>query len=92
MENRRVGKGFKWSMNEETGMGTRRTEGYTIDNLDTKRLKETNDNFEKVFVLIRNELEANASRCCDDNNDRLHLCQVLADSLHTNGIFRRSKQ
>ena len=90
MKNQRMGKGFKWFMEENTGFGVRHTEGYTVDDLDTKQLAEAEDSFEKVFVIIRDELEANESRCCDDKGDRLHLCQVLADSLHDKGIFRRS--
>ena len=56
------------------------------DDLDTKTVDLAKDNYEKVFVLIRDKLEENGY---DDQNDRLSLTQSLADLLRQNCLIRK---
>lgn len=74
----RNGPGYSWSHKMKTGFGTRHESGYTVDNLDTKNLSETENLFEKVFVLARESLLKNQSRCMDSETDRLQCCHDLA--------------
>jgi hypothetical protein len=92
MENekkKRVGPGIQWSNIQETGYGEREVAGYSIDNLDSKKLEETTSSFEKLFVVIRGVLENNEQCCCDSEQDRLTLCQLLADSIRENSLIPR---
>jgi len=73
----RLGPGIKWQ--DVTSRSI--ISGYTVDNLNTKSLEDTDSPFEKLFVLIREELLKNESRCMDSEEDRLHLCQVVSDKL-----------
>ena len=52
-----------------------------VDNLDTKDMSQAENNYEKVFVTIRNALESNEQFCCDDEQDRLALTQIITDSI-----------
>ena len=58
-----------------------------IDNLDTKTLEQAENEYEQVFITIRNVLENNEQFCCDDENDRLSLTQVVTDLLKQGGLI-----
>ena len=73
----RVKRGFKWKM--ETSFGI--SEGFTLDDLDTKNLEQAENDFEIAFITIRRTLEENESRCLDDEMDRLQVCQEVARSI-----------
>ena len=60
-----------------------------IDNLDTKRFDQAENNYEKAFVTIRVALENNEQFCCDDEKDRLALSQVVTDLLKQNLLIRK---
>ena len=77
----RRGKGCAWSL--ETSSAT--VNGYTVDNLDKKLMDEATDDFERVFITLRKVLEQNESRCMDSEEDRLDVCQKVAEE------FRRSR-
>ena len=85
--NVRKGKGFSWTLEESTGFGTREVTGFTVDNLDTKQIGDVGSSYEKAFVLIRTALESRESYCMDNEEERLQICQDIADSLRSNGIF-----
>lgn len=75
----RSGKGIRWQSVNKTCMGESIATGYTVDNLDTKRPEEAENKFELLFITIRKTLENHESRCLDDENDRLNVCQELAN-------------
>ena len=62
---------------------------HEVDNLDTKNIKEAENNYEKVFVTIRTALENNEQFCCDDEQDRLALTQVVTDLLKKDFLIRK---
>ena len=63
-----------------------------IDNLDTKTLEQAENEYEQVFITIRNVLENNEQFCCDDENDRLSLAQSIADILRQNMLIRKGEK
>ncbi len=65
------------------------SEFHEIDNLDTKSKDQAANNYEKVFILIRKTLEENNSLCCDDERDRLEICQIVTDCLSQNLVIRK---
>jgi transcription termination factor Rho len=64
-------------------------EFHEVDNLDTKNLDQAENNYEKVFVTIRTALESNEQFCCDDEQDRLALTQVVTDLLKQDLLIRK---
>ena len=56
------------------------------DDLDTKTIELAENNYERVFVLIRDKLNEIGY---DDQNDRLSLTQSLADLLRQNCLIRK---
>ena len=62
---------------------------HEIDNLDTKTLNEAEDNYERVFITVREALSKNEQYCCDDQGDRLSIAQVVADVLRQGGLIRK---
>lgn len=81
----RNGKNLKTIIEDEY----RTSEFSETDNLNTKSLVEAEDSYEKVFITIRKVLESNEQFCCDDENDRLSIAQVVADSLRQNSLIRK---
>ena len=65
---------------------------HEIDNLDTKTLEEAEDNYEKVFITVREAFSKNEQYCCDDENDRLSLAQVVTDLLKQGGLIRKESK
>tara|TARA_E500000331_G_scaffold357503_1_gene419414 strand:+ start:201 stop:473 length:273 start_codon:yes stop_codon:yes gene_type:complete len=61
---------------------------HETDNLHVKKLQETENVYEKVFVMIRSALEQNEQYCCDDEDDRLSVAQIITDELHRSGLIR----
>ena len=62
---------------------------HEVDNLDTKSFNQAENNYEKTFVVIRKALEENEQFCCDDEDDRLSLAQIITDSLKQKFIIRK---
>ena len=60
---------------------------HEIDNLDTKTLEDAENNYEKVFITVREALSKNEQYCCDNENDRLSLTQVVTDLLKQGGLI-----
>ena len=63
---KRSGPGYNWSMSISHFGAENQTTGYTIDNLDTKKLEEVSGTFEKTFIHIREVLDE-----CYDLDSRL---------------------
>ena len=64
---------------------------HDIDNLDTKTLEQAENNYEEVFVRFR-DLLTDKPWCCDSREDVLSMCQVLADSMRENLLFRKQEK
>jgi hypothetical protein len=89
MDNIRKGKGFRWSEEVSSRDGQSRTiDGFTIDNLDTKKISEASNNYEKLFILVRELLEKNEAASMDDQTDRLQCCQTIADTIKERGLLK----
>lgn len=65
---------------------------HEIDNLDTKTIDEAQDNYEKVFVTVRDALSKNQQYFCVEENDRLSLVQVVTDLLRQEGLISRESK
>ncbi len=92
MKNIRKGKGYSWSENSHGPGGTDRcSSGYTIDNLDTKKISDAINNYEEVFIRMR-ELLTEKPWCCDSQEDVLYICQVVSDNLRENLLIRKDVQ
>lgn len=64
---------------------------HEIDNLDSKTLEQAENNYEKVFVRVR-DLLTEKPWCCDNQNDVLSICQVIADDLRANLLIRKEER
>ena len=65
---------------------------HEVDNLNTKTVDEAEDNYEKVFITVRDVLSENEQYCCDDEGDRLSIAQVVADVLRRGGLIRKESK
>ena len=61
---------------------------FEVDNLDTKTLEQAENNYEEVFIRIR-ELLTDKPWCCDNGEDTLFICQAIADDLRSNLLIRK---
>ena len=88
----RNGAGYSWNdENDFTYKGTathRTTRGFSVDNLDTKQIAEASNNYEEVFIRVR-ELLRGKPWCCDNREDVLMICQAISDSLKENLLIKR---
>ena len=88
----RNGAGFSWydegSFHYKGTATHRSTRGYTVDNLDTKDISEAENNYEEVFIRVRQLLE-DKPWCCDSREDVLTICQAISDSLKENLLIKR---
>ena len=80
---RRQGSGVRWQLTTSHQV----LSGFSVDNLDTKTLKEASSPFEKLFITIRETLEENESCCMDEEEERLQVCQLLSKK-----IFKRFRE
>ena len=88
----RKGAGFSWLEEaKHSYKGSemlRSTYGFTVDNLDTKAISETENIYEEVFVRMRQLLE-DKPWCCDNREDVLSICQAISDSLRENLLIAK---
>ena len=75
--------GYSWSQESETCFGESSLRGFTVDNLDTKRFSSAENNYEKLFILVREVLEENSSYCMDEEKERLQTCQDISDRVRS---------
>ena len=86
MDNVRKGKGFCWSDKISCRDGqSRTTGGFTVDNLDTKKIADAGNNYEKLFILVRELLEESDTK---HSEGRLQCCQNIADAIKDRGLLR----
>ena len=87
---KRIGKGLKWYMETETSV----IQGFAVDNLDTKKIEEAQDDFERLFITIREVLSQNEAKCMDNEEERLQVCQSLARQIKQNDwkIFKNIQE
>ncbi len=77
----RKGNGYYWTIISGGSYTEYRVEGFTIDNLDTKSFEDAGNDFERIFIEIREGLKSLESYCLDDDANRLQLCHSLARRL-----------
>ena len=65
---------------------------HDIDNLNEKSPEDAEDNYEKVFITIRDTLENIEQYCCDDETDRLSLTQNITDALRKTCLIREEEK
>ncbi len=83
MINIRKGNGYSWREKQSTGIGYRETSGFTIDNLDTKSLCDASNNYEKLFIIVRDELFA----CEVAKEKSLQIAQDVSDKAREKGAL-----
>ena len=87
MSNTRKGKGFSWKETTKGPFGEDRTiSGYTIDNLDTKNFNDASSNYEKLFILLREQLKNSDTEMGEA--DHLQFCQTMADAARSKGLLK----
>lgn len=85
-----VGDKREWDIRKGPGVSWRMVtthsiiQGYTVDNLDKKDMNEARDRFERIFVSIRGVLEQHESRCLDNEEERLQVCQEISQHINKN--------
>ena len=88
----RKGSGVKVVITTGHGSTESISEYFEVDKLNTKQTEEARDNYEKVFITIRQLLENNDQYCCDDATDRLSLCQDISDILRKSSLIRKEER
>ena len=88
----RKGSGVKVVITTGHGNTESISEYFEVDKLNTKQTEEARDNYEKVFITIRQLLENNEQYCCDDETDRLSLCQDISDILRKSSLIRKEER
>lgn len=82
MNNIRMGKGYKWKSSTTGPKGAQReVEGFIVDDLDSKKMADAKNDYEKTFILIRTILEEKSAYCMDDESERLQCVQTITDTL-----------
>ncbi len=61
---------------------------HEVDNLDTKGIEKAENNYEEVFIRVR-ELLMDKPWCCDSRDDVLTMCQAITDTLKENLLIRK---
>ena len=61
---------------------------HEVDNLDTKTLEKSENNYEETFIRVRDLLQ-NKPWCCDSQEDVLSMCQAITDTLKENLLIRK---
>ncbi len=84
MTNIRKGKGYCWKDTQATAIGQRETLGFTVDNLDTKNLSDALNNYEKLFIIVRDELSTSTIA----KEESLQIAQDIADKAREKGTLK----
>lgn len=61
---------------------------HEVDNLDTKKVENAENNYEETFIRIR-EILQDKPWCCDSEDDILFICQTVTDALKENLLLRK---
>lgn len=62
---------------------------HDVDNLNEKGADEAEDNYEKVFITIRDALKNSEQHCFEEERDRLSLTQNITDALRKTCLIRK---
>tara|TARA_B100000035_G_scaffold233121_1_gene201347 strand:- start:3710 stop:3991 length:282 start_codon:yes stop_codon:yes gene_type:complete len=81
----RNGRSLRIEFHDDHGDCTSSSIWYEFDDLDTKTIDNAENNYEKVFVVLRDALMENG---CDDEDARLAITQNLTDLLRQNNLIR----
>ena len=90
----RTGRSLKTTIYSESHGVNDSCTFFDIDNLDSKTLEQAEDNYEKVFVTIRDCLHTQKDVQHNLNSEAaiLTLTQNIADSLRRNSLIRKEKR
>tara|TARA_R110001592_G_scaffold339217_2_gene626787 strand:- start:12 stop:311 length:300 start_codon:yes stop_codon:yes gene_type:complete len=90
----RKGSGVKVVITTGHGSTESVSEYFEVDKLNTKQTEEARDNYEKVFIAIREHLEGNTGGQLniDSETARLTLCQDISDILRKASLIRKEEK
>ena len=96
MISKRTRKGSGVKVVIKTGHGSTESisEYFEVDKLNTKQTEEARDNYEKVFIAIREHLEGNTDGQLNIDSEaaRLTLCQDISDILRKASLIRKEEK
>ncbi len=84
----RRGPGYHWTDDAHGPHGPRVISGFTVDHLDSKTLDQSESEYEKVFILVRDVLEEWRELSMDNWPHRLQVAQAVSDILRKKGIVK----
>ena len=84
----RRGPGYHWTDDARGPHGPRVISGFTVDHLDSKTLDQSESEYEKVFILVRDVLEEWRELSMDNWPHRLQVAQVVSDILRKKGLVK----
>tara|TARA_B100001094_G_scaffold273942_1_gene280615 strand:- start:686 stop:952 length:267 start_codon:yes stop_codon:yes gene_type:complete len=84
----RRGPGYHWADDASGPHGPRTISGFTVDHLDSKTLDQSESEYEKVFILVRDALEEWKELSMENWPHRLQIAQVVSDTLRKKGIVK----
>ena len=90
----RKGSGVKVVITTGHGSAESISEYFEVDKLNTKLTEEARDNYEKVFIAIREHLTATEGTQLNIASDaaRLTLCQDISDILRKSSLIRKEER
>ena len=96
MISKRIRKGSGVKVVITTGHGNTESvsEYFEVDKLNTKQTEEARDNYEKVFIAIREHLANNMTEQTNIDSEavRLTLCQDISDILRKSSLIRKEER
>ena len=90
----RKGSGVKVVITTGHGSTESVSEYFEVDKLNTKQTQEARDNYEKVFIAIREHLANNMAEQTNIDSEaaRLTLCQDISDILRKASLIRKEER
>lgn len=90
----RKGSGVKVVITTGHGSTESVSEYFEVDKLNTKQTEEARDNYEKVFIAIREHLETTEGTQLNIDSEaaRLTMCQDISDILRKSSLIRKEEK
>ena len=90
----RKGSGVKVVITTGHGSTESISEYFEVDKLNTKHAEEARNNYEKVFIAIREHLVNSVGEQVniDSETSRLTLCQEISDILRKTSLIRKEER
>ena len=90
----RKGSGVKVVITTGHGSTESVSEYFEVDKLNTKQTEEARDNYEKVFIAIREHLETTEGNQLNIDSEaaRLTMCQDISDILRKSSLIRKEEK